>query len=107
MIVSVTVPAGTSQIKYGACIMAPDPGNTIPVPDYVAKTLCTLPGFSTSPALTLTPAQLLAAGPASANWQASYLLRAWNKPLSGDTTADFNAATALLAAQGAPAVSAT
>jgi hypothetical protein len=101
-IVTIQCPLSVSRVGYGRVGLHPDGAGQLVVPDYVAKTMLTLPGV-TGPALTESAAALLAA--VDEDFETNYLFLAFGRPLPDDNKV--SAASALLAANGEPAVSAT
>lgn len=102
MIVTISVPAGTTAVKYGRMSTAPDENNQLELPDYVANTLLTIGGVAlVSGAAAGTAAALLAA--LDADFEANYLFWAYGQLLPAEDK--ITAALALLAARGVPAVS--
>lgn len=121
MIVQVTVPNDTSDVRYGKLTMQPDDNFHVDVPEYVAKKLITLAGVTCQDDLSASYDALLAA---SERFETNYLFWSYGKLLPADTVishaaddppaadeiieADWLAqASALLTARGTPSASLT
>ena len=81
MIVDVTLPAGRLSVMYGGSKLGADDTRVLSIPEYVAKTVLTLPG-TTGPDLSAqTAAQYLAATTSDDEFEANYIFWAYGKPV--------------------------
>lgn len=103
MIVQVNCAGGKSAVQYGKSQFQVSDDGTLELPDYVAKSVCGLAGFSSSADLSPSAATLLAADEPS---EANYLFWAYGKSLP-DEDQRIAEAGLLLAQRGNPACSAT
>lgn len=103
MIVTVQCASGKSAVRYGDCNFLISDDGTLDLPDYVAKSVCALSGFSSSADLSPSAATLLAA---DEPFEATYLFWAYGKPLP-DEDQRIAEAGLLLAQLGVPTCSAS
>lgn len=102
MIVTVTCPVNTIEIRYGAISFLADADHQLQVPDYVAKSVVAMPGFSASEDLSgLDIAEAIAA---SEPYECNYILLAYNQQL-GDVETRVERAGAVFGSRGSPSVS--
>lgn len=103
MIVTVNCQSGKISVRYGIAEFQISEDATLDLPDYVAKQVCTLSGFSSSADLSAPAATMLAADDPS---EANYIFWAYGKPLPEEDVRIAEAGL-LLAQRGEPACSAT
>lgn len=101
MIVTVNCPANTNAVKYGITTFPVGGETTLDLPDYVAKSVITLSGFTCGADLSATYAALLGA---DEPWEANYLFGAYGQALP-DPADRIAEALTLLGDKGPPAVS--
>lgn len=103
MIVTVQGPLNVIDVRFGLLHFKPESDGTLDLPDYVAKAIVALPGFSSVANLTATAtAMVQASAPAETN----YLFGAYGQELPefDQRVAD---AVALVTARGLPTCSAS
>lgn len=83
MIVQITVPGNTNSVRYGKVNMLPDEAFHLDVPDYVAKTLITVPGVTCPADLSVSLDAMLAA--TVDRFETNYIFWAYGKVLPADT----------------------
>ena len=101
MIVTVNCPNNAQKVNYGATGFPLDSTHQLEVPDYVAKSVITLAGFTCSADLSATYAALLGA---DEPYEANYLFGAYSKALP-DPDDRIAEALTLLGDNGPPSVS--
>lgn len=105
MIVQVNCPSDKTSVRYGQAEMKPDESHHLDVPNYVARQLVSLPGFSSSANLVASSASMLAASVAE-DGECNYIF--WGHSVTlPDLATRHDDAVALLADRGDPAVSAS
>lgn len=119
MIVQVTVPNNTVEVKYGSMSIMPDGQNHIDVPDYVAKSLITIPNVTCPIDLSASYDSMLEG---SERYMTNHIFWVYGQQLPADTiishandeppaedeiiVPDWNAAAReLMTVRGAPSVS--
>lgn len=102
----VKVPKNISTVRYGICQFLVSDDHTLSLPDYVAKTLLTLSGFTCDNDLSsLDEVEALRALTKKEAYAANYIFMAYNKDL-GALSDRVERAAVLMEENGAPTVSA-